>query len=634
MTYLPTKGVLGSRQVRWSEYLARFNLEWEYIPGQKNIADALSRMPCLHLYVTTRSHTQRVTDVVVEPTGEASTDLPIKRKPLAEAEKKSPDEGPVGASKINPLGEKDVTGVLEETAVPEGTVQQGREPSATSEPECEPLDDRQKANEANFIARVKQANINDVDLTKRKIYKRLTQKDGLWWKPTQGEHMALYIPEDADSALRKECMEWVHIHPFSGHVGRDRTIELLKRDFWWSGLQADVAQYVQDCEMCSRNKAPNTKKAGLLSPLPIPGRPWESIGMDFITHLPRTKAGYTALYVVVDRLTKLVHMTPTTDTATAADTAQLFLDMVFKHHGLPSSIVSDRDVKFTSSFWTSFCQQVGIKLKMSTAYHPETDGQTERMNRVIVDMLRHYISPTHDDWDEHLTAIEFAINNAYQQSIGTTPFRLTYGQNPLTPVSLRIPKVENPIALRVNETLQERLQKAKLCLEAAQQRQKAYADQDRRPMEYKEGDEVLLSTENIKRAGIGTPKFMPLWIGPFKVLKRVEPTAYELELAPGMKMHDVFHVSLLKPWNAEKHGVIPIPPTLTLGEQEEFEVQKILDHRERHISHAGRGRPKCKREYLVSWRGQDYSNSTWEPEKNLQNARKKVDEYWETRLQA
>ncbi len=265
---------------------------------------------------------------------------------------------------------------------------------------------------------------------------------------------------------------------------------------------------------------------------------------------------------------------------------------------------------------------------------PETDGQTERTNRIIVDMMRHYISPMQDDWDEHLTAIEFAINNAFQQSIGTTPFRITYGQNPLTPVSLRIPKVENPEALKVTETLQERLQTAKKCLEAAQQRQKAYADQNRRPMEYKPGDEVLISTENMKRSGIGTPKFMPLWIGPFKILKRIEPTAYELELAQGMRMHDVFHVSLLKSWNSEKHGVIPIPPTLTLAEQQEFEVHKIVDHREKHVHHVGKGRPKFRREYLVSWRGQDYSNNTWEPEKNLQNARKKVNEYWETRLQA
>ena len=170
-------------------------------------------------------------------------------------------------------------------------------------------------------------------------------------------------------------------------------------------------------------------------------------------------------------------------------------------------------------------------------------------------------------------------------------------------------------------------------MEGAQQRQKAYADQNRRPAEYEAGSEVLISTENIRRTGMGTPKFMPLWIGPFKIIRRMEPTAYELELAPGMRMHDVFHVSLLKPWNSEKHGVIPIPPTLTLGGQQEFEVQQILDHREKHIGRAGRGRPRCTREYLVSWRGQDYSNNTWEPEKNLQNARKKVEEYWATRLQ-
>ena len=324
---------------------------------------------------------------------------------------------------------------------------------------------------------------------------------------------ALYIPKNAGNALRQECLEWVHVHPFSGHVGRDRTAEIIRRDFWWPGIYEDTAKYVDSCEMCSRNKSTNRKKAGLLSPLPIPGRPWESIGMDFISHLPKTKAGNTAIYVVIDRLTKLVHIAATTDTSTATDVATLFLDMVFKHHGLPRNIVSDRGVKFTSSFWTSLCTQVGIQLKMSTAYHPETDGQTERLNMVIVDMIRHYISPIHDDWDEHLTAVEFAVNNAYQQSIGSTPFRLTYGQNPLTPVSLRIPKVENLTALQVTKTLQDRLQKAKQCLEAAQQRQKVYADQDRRPVKYKPGDEVLLSTENIKRSGIGTPKFMPLWIG-------------------------------------------------------------------------------------------------------------------------
>ena len=153
----------------------------------------------------------------------------------------------------------------------------------------------------------------------------------------------MYIPEDPRNALRNECIEWLHIHPFFGHVGT----EPLRFSAGTFGgrkstpeMGADVTRYVGNCEMCTRNKSPNTKKAGLLAPLPIPSRPWESIGMDFITHLPKTKTGYTALYVVIDRLTKLVHIAPMTNTATAADTAQPFLDMVFKHHGLPRNIVS------------------------------------------------------------------------------------------------------------------------------------------------------------------------------------------------------------------------------------------------------------------------------------------------------
>ena len=121
------------------------------------------------------------------------------------------------------------------------------------------------------------------------------QKEGLWWKDTAAENMALYIPQTARNALRNECIAWVHVHPFTGHVGLHRTSEILRRDFWWPGMEQDIIKYVGDCEMCSRSKPTNQKKAGLLAPLPIPGKPWESIGMDFITHLPKTKSGYTAL---------------------------------------------------------------------------------------------------------------------------------------------------------------------------------------------------------------------------------------------------------------------------------------------------------------------------------------------------
>ena len=335
--------------------------------------------------------------------------------------------------------------------------------------------------------------------------KKLVYRDALWWRPGK-DSITMYVPQgkDKSDAIRLECIHWVHDHPFGGHVEMYRTQEILRRDFWWPKMDQMVIDYVGSCEMCNRDKPTNRKPAGLLQPLPISGRPWESIGMDFITHLRKTTSGHTALYVVIDRLTKLTHIVPTTDTATAPEVAEMFINEVVKHHGLPREIISYRDAKFTSKFWEAFCEQVGIKLKMSSAYHPQTDGQTERINRVIVDMIRHYIDPTHEDWDEHLAAVEFAINNAYQQSIGTMRFRLAYGQDPLTPASLRIPKIENPTALKMTGELQERILRATTCLEAAQQRQKAYADKSRRPVSYKPGDEVLLSTENIKRMGIGS----------------------------------------------------------------------------------------------------------------------------------
>ena len=162
-------------------------------------------------------------------------------------------------------------------------------------------------------------------------------------------------------------MQWVHDHSFGGHIGMHRTQEILRRDFWWPHMTEAVSKYVGNWKMCIRNKAPNMKPAALLQPLPIPGRPWESIGMNFNTHLPTTRAGHTALYVIVDRLTELTHIVPTTDNATAPEVAEVFVNTIVRHHGLPRNIVFDRDAKFTSRFWGALCEQLGIQLAMSSA---------------------------------------------------------------------------------------------------------------------------------------------------------------------------------------------------------------------------------------------------------------------------
>jgi hypothetical protein len=196
-----------------------------------------------------------------------------------------------------------------------------------------------------------------------------------------------------------------------------------------------VCDYVKSCDSCQRIKASQQVPAGLLQPLPPPGHLWEQVSMDFIVQLPKTRGGNDVIMVFVDVFSKMVHFAPTKTTASAPDTARIFFDHIFRLHGLPKSIVSDRDAKFTSKFWQSLFKILGTKLTMSTAFHPQTDGQTERANRTLEDMLHAFTSYRQDDWDTQLTAAEFACNNAPNQSTGMTPFHLNHGQDPWNPYS-------------------------------------------------------------------------------------------------------------------------------------------------------------------------------------------------------
>jgi hypothetical protein len=218
--------------------------------------------------------------------------------------------------------------------------------------------------------------------------------------------------------------------PSAGHVGRDKTYQAITRHFWWPLIRWDVNQYVQTCKSCQPNKTSTQKPAGLLQLLPLPTHKWTDISMDFITQLPKTQRGHDAILVVVDRCTKMCHFIPTRTSVDAVGTAQLFIDHIFRLHGMPNSIVSDRDTRFTSHFLTALCHQLQIKQKLSTAFHPQTDGQTERMNRTLEEMLRHFVGPDQDDWDMYLSQCEFAHNNNCISGTDTTPFFLNYGYHP------------------------------------------------------------------------------------------------------------------------------------------------------------------------------------------------------------
>lgn len=432
--------------------------------------------------------------------------------------------------------------------------------------------------------------------------------DGLIYY-VEGSKRCLYVPEDSD--LRNMIMRENHDIPISGHLGRDKTLANVKRYFYWVGMNDDVARYVSECPTCQVTKGSNKKTPGLLQPLPIPQRRWEQIHMDLIGPLPQTAAGHTAILTVVDRLTKMGHFIPTVMTVNAVKMADLFVENVFRLHGMPSVIISDRDPRFTSNFWQSFMDTLGTTLKLSTAYHPQTDGQAERHNRTIEDMLRAFVDQNkQDNWDKLLAPLEFAYNNSVNVSTQYTPFYMVYGEHPLTPVALlnptesSVPKVEELVA-KVRETIVQ----AKRNLAVAQQRQQQSANRSRRHEEFHVGDEVLLSTSNIGHMP-SSMKLTTKFIGPFPIIEKVGDLAYKLALPAEYRMHDTVNVTSLKKY---------IPPSQKRDEPHQpppvfFEKGKPLWNVEAIVGKRGEG-PSLR--YQVKWAGYAEEHNTWEPVSNL-----------------
>jgi hypothetical protein len=271
---------------------------------------------------------------------------------------------------------------------------------------------------------------------------------------------------------------------------------------------------------------------------------------------------------------------------------------------------------------------------MSTAFHPETDGQTERNNRTLEQMLRIFVNYKQNDWDQYLAAAEFAYNNSKQASTGASPFYLTSGQNPLTPASLLQPSVTDSNVQSTDEFLEHLSTSMKIAsenLNEAQQRQARYADTKRREQSFQVGDKVLLSTKNISldtQARRPSKKLQPRFIGPYEVIDIISPVTYKLQLPANLSIHPVFHVSLLKayqdnPQEFEEQIRKPPAPVLTSDGQEEFEVEKILDKR---IHRRGRGSTV---EYLIKWKGYADYDATWEPVENLKNAEEAIADFEE-----
>jgi len=324
-----------------------------------------------------------------------------------------------------------------------------------------------------------------------------------------------------------------HAHSILAHLGARKTLFYLRDNVWWPNMIKDVTDYCNSCTLCAMSKPSNQKPMGLLRTLEVPTYPWQAIGIDFVGPLPasRNRHGeFDAICVIIDHLTSMVHLVSTKITYGAKDMAEIIFDEVYKRHGLPERIISDRDVLFTAIFWRELHRLLGVELRLSSSYHPQTDGATERANRTMTQMLRQCVSLSQKDWVSKLPAIEYAMNCARSDTTGFSPFYLNYGRMP-RPLIWEV-KSEFPGVRKFAERMKEAIMTAHDEIIEARVKQTIQANRNCRPSDFKVGQLVYLSTKNLKLPKNRARKLTPKFISPFSILEVLESGAtYKLELS-------------------------------------------------------------------------------------------------------
>lgn len=416
----------------------------------------------------------------------------------------------------------------------------------------------------------------------------------------------------SDKGLQMKIFKAFHSSALGGHSGAPVTYKRIKQLFFWQGMKKEVKAWVQSCQICQQAKPERIKYPGLLKPLPVPFRPWQHIAMDFVEGLPQS-GKYNCLMIVIDRFSRYGHFIPLAHPYTAAKVAKLFVDNVFKLHSLPESIVSDRDPVFTSKFWQEFFRAVGTELKMSTAYHPATDGSSERLNQCVETYLRCFVHSCPKKWSDWISMTEYWYNTSPHSTLKKSPFVVLYSHEPrhwgIEPSGeCSVSNLESWLAERrvMHDLLRQHLLRA-------QQFMKKYADKNRSFREFSVGDMVFLKLQPYIHSSIApraNHKLLFKYYGPFQVLARISEVAYRINLPQRSTVHPVFHVSLLRK---------ALAPGMTASEVLPIDTDvlaipsKILGTRWRKKSN------KTIEQVLVEWSPGTAASATWEDRQHLQD---------------